>query len=319
MPKRFQPDTSREEGFSVIAADATSDEQQLWWKVLYQCVVDGEKLDHQNSTKRNNAKRAVVYLLSDQNDFNKVCNLANVNPDTFRRAATKWLVGKFTSELLIGAFALRETKGEKLGNTMETEMPLHTIQATGNPFIRFGIEENEWNISSENGLVPVDLVGKTIGIDIANIQMGWLSLSGGRDWQPWPDNNPLKLENPSDQHKQGCSVSMYSTKLFGDSPVRELSTSQIGMLDFVKNLYDEAEQDTKFKTHIPMVKMGDAPKRKVGKGSTRTPAFEITGWADRPDELGGGSPVAPPKAASVTSPDASHAASEAADQNFAEL
>ena len=179
-------------------------------------------------------------------------------------------------------------------------MPLHMIENTGNPYIRFQIEENTWSISSETGLEDVDLKGQTILIDIAEVKMGWLALQGGRDWLQWPGNNPVGCDKPSDAHKQGFSVTFYSTKLFGDSPSRELSSSQIGMLDFVKALYMAAETNPKFKTHVPKVKIGEAPKRKVGKGSTRTPGFEITGWADRPEELGGALPV--PSAAAVTAP-----------------
>ena len=181
-------------------------------------------------------------------------------------------------------------------------MPLHMIENTGNPYIRFQIEENTWSISSETGLQDVDLKGQTILIDIAEVKMGWLALQGGRDWLQWPGNNPVGCDKPSDAHKQGFSVTFYSTKLFGDSPSRELSSSQIGMLDFVKALYMAAETNPKFKTHVPKVKIGEAPKRKVGKGSTRTPGFEITGWADRPEELGGALPVASPSAAAVTAP-----------------
>ena len=181
-------------------------------------------------------------------------------------------------------------------------MPLHMIENTGNPYIRFQIEENTWSISSETGLEDVDLKGQTILIDIAEVKMGWLALQGGRDWLQWPNNNPVGCDKPSDAHKQGFSVTFYSTKLFGDSPSRELSSSQIGMLDFVKALYMAAETNPKFKTHVPKVKIGEAPKRKVGKGSTRTPGFEITGWADRPEELGGALPVASPSAAAVTAP-----------------
>lgn len=95
----------RDEGFSSIQEDAHFDEQKLWWKVLYQVVVDGGKLDHQNSTKRNNAKAAVHWLLNDQEDFFHVCFLADVNPDIFRRASTRWLNERFSVELLDGAVA----------------------------------------------------------------------------------------------------------------------------------------------------------------------------------------------------------------------
>ena len=165
-------------------------------------------------------------------------------------------------------------------------MPLQMIQGGGgSPYIRFSIEENEWTRSTENGLEPVDMQSAPVLIDITNVQMGWLKLSGGRDWQPWPDNNPMNLERPTDAHNQGFTVKLYSSKLFGDEPVRELCTSQIGLLDFVKQLYDAAEQDENFKTKVPAVQLGDAPKRKIGKGSTRTPEFKIVGWKDRPSDL----------------------------------
>jgi hypothetical protein len=184
----------------------------------------------------------------------------------------------------------------------ETKMPLSVIQGGGGqPYVRFSIEENEWMQSSENGLEAFDVKSAPILIDVNKVEMGWLKLAGGRDWQPWPDNNPQKLERPSDQHTQGFNVKLYSTKLFGDEPVRELCSSQIGLIDWIKQLYDACEAAPEFATKVPAIKFGDAPKRKVGKGSTRTPEFEIVGWKDRPSEMAGQSePVRsdPPAAAS---------------------
>jgi len=95
----------RDEGLTSIQDDARTDEQKLWWKVLYQSVVDGGKLDHQNSTKRNNAKSAVCWLLNDHEDFFHVCALADVDADIFRRASIAWLNERFSVELLDGAIA----------------------------------------------------------------------------------------------------------------------------------------------------------------------------------------------------------------------
>ena len=71
-------------------------------------------------------------------------------------------------------------------------------------------------------------------VDIENIQLGWLKLEGGRDWHPWPNNDPMKVAKPSDAHGQGFSVMFYSTKLFDDEPVRELSASGAGIRQFVQ-------------------------------------------------------------------------------------
>ena len=105
----------RDEGLASIQDDARTDEQKLWWKVLYQSVVDGGKLDHQNSTKRNNAKAAVKWLLNDQEDFFHVCALADVDSDIFRRASIAWLNERFSVELLDGAIASPRKWGEKHG------------------------------------------------------------------------------------------------------------------------------------------------------------------------------------------------------------
>jgi|TARA_R110000822_G_scaffold48171_1_gene127204 hypothetical protein len=173
-------------------------------------------------------------------------------------------------------------------------MPLNIIQSgSGSPFIRFSIEENTWSISSEGGdLQPVNMSDLPVVFDVSNVQMGWLKLAGGRDWAPWPNNEPSQLARPSDAHSQGFSIKLFSSKLFGDEPVRELCTSQIGMMDFIKNLYDECERSPEFKTKVPAIVLGDAPKRKLGRGSTRTPSFTIKAWVKRPTELAEeGSPV----------------------------
>ena len=187
-------------------------------------------------------------------------------------------------------------------------MPLTFINDTsGAAFVRFSVEDNEWLRSSETGdLVEFDPSSGVV-IDIENVQLGWLKLSGGRDWVEWPGNDPTKAPQPSDAHKQGFSVKMYSKKLFDDEPVRELCTSQTGMNMFIRKLHEECEATGNFKQgKVPAIKIGKSKeKMKVGAGSTRVPPFEIVKWMDRPEELdaGSSSPAAnaPSKSTPVTS------------------
>ena len=37
---------------------------------------------------------------------------------------------------------------------------------------------------------------KGVVIDIENVQLGWLKLSGGRDWVEWPNNDPTNTPKP---------------------------------------------------------------------------------------------------------------------------
>ena len=182
-------------------------------------------------------------------------------------------------------------------------MPLQFIQETGgNAFVRYMVRDNEWQMSSAAGMETFDMSSAPVVVDIENIQLGWLKLEGGRDWLPWPKNDPQQVTKPSDAHNQGFSVMFYSTKLFEDEPVRELSASGAGIRQFVMDLYEEAEKAKEFGSgKVPAIKIGEAPRVKMGKNSTRVPQFEIVKWINRPDELVGDVPP-PAKDASPVSP-----------------
>ena len=190
-------------------------------------------------------------------------------------------------------------------------MPLNFVsEGGGGAFVRFSVEENIWLRSSEGGDLKEFDPSSGVLMDIANVQLGWLKLSGGRDWVEWPDNNPTKAERPSDQHKQGFLVKMFSSKLFDDEPVRELCTSQTGMNIFIKKLYEECEGAPEFaEGKVPAIAINKAKeKMKIGAGSTRVPPFEIKKWMDRPSELAGGLPV--PPASAPAAPSSADAASD---------
>ena len=86
------------------------------------------------------------------------------------------------------------------------------------------------------------------------------------------------------EHKQGFAVKFFSTKLFDDEPVRELSSSGAGMIEFIKALYKAAEPGFG-EGKVPVVKMLPAVKVRIGKGPSKIPQFEIVKWINVPDEL----------------------------------
>ena len=77
---------------------------------------------------------------------------------------------------------------------------------------------------------------------------------------------------------------MYSTKLFGDSPLREMSANGKGLMIFIQNLYNEAEPEFG-KGKVPAVKIKATPRQKLGKGNTRIVNYEIVKWVDRPADM----------------------------------
>jgi len=171
----------------------------------------------------------------------------------------------------------------------------------GSPFLRFSVENNEWLMSSAGGeLMPLDFTSPVV-IDIENVEQGWLKLDGGRDWISWPDNRPT--EKPSDLYRQGFVLKFYSSKLFDDEPVRELSSNGAGMTEFLKKLYAEAEASGNFGSgKVPAVKILKATPVRIGKGPTKIPQFEIVKWVDRPSELGAGGEAVASQPAAAAAP-----------------
>ena len=182
----------------------------------------------------------------------------------------------------------------------------------GMPFLRFSIEDNAWKMSSQEGgdLIDVDWTNPVL-IDIERTRLGWLKLAGGRDFQEWPGNN--QTAKPSDEYKSGFIVQFYSTQLFGDAPLRELSSDRAGLQEFIKKLYNDVEAAGKFGSgEIPAVKVLPALKVRIGKGPTKIPQFELLGYKTRPEEMENGGSEADFSSSAVVD-------ESAADDSFADM
>ena len=165
---------------------------------------------------------------------------------------------------------------------------------TGMPFIRYVSNEDLWLHSTKDGdLSEIEMkdgaLPSPIIFDMENITMGWLKLAQGlRDWQPFPSINE-PIDKPDEDYKTGFSVMTYSTKLFGDEPVREFCSSGKGVTLFIQRLYNECEPEFG-KGKVPAVKILKTPSQKLGKGTSRNVQYEIIKWVDRPAEMLGDAP-----------------------------
>jgi hypothetical protein len=151
------------------------------------------------------------------------------------------------------------------------------------PFIRFKLQVNAWEMSSEAGMIEFEWNSPVV-FDIENIQLGWLLLGEGlREWQPWPNNNQTAKPHEG-EWKTGFEVNVFSKALFGDEPVRQFSSSQTGALEFIKKLYNECESNFG-SGQVPVIEITGAKATRIGRGTTRIPEFVIKKWIDRPAEL----------------------------------
>jgi len=165
-------------------------------------------------------------------------------------------------------------------------MPLNLqIGGEGSGFIRFKPTENAWFMSGPDGPTEFEWSSPVV-IDIENVELGWLYLGVGiSEWEPWPNN--VKTEKPAEgEFKVAAKVRFFSEKLFGDDGVRELRSNQAGVMQFIQDLYADAEAN--FKKGVPVGEITGSNPVKIGKGSTRIPQYLIKKFVDRPDALANG-------------------------------
>jgi hypothetical protein len=149
-------------------------------------------------------------------------------------------------------------------------------------YIRFSPQANAW--SNQDGEFQL---GKFV-FDIENIQTGWMLIATGIFEFAPDDSLGRKGAQPSPEHKRGFKVTFYNKEI----GVAEWSANGAGSNMGLEALYKLAAQGLSANAgKLPVVEYKGSRPEKVGKGSTRVPIFEISGWVARPAALAeGGEP-----------------------------
>ena len=162
------------------------------------------------------------------------------------------------------------------------------------PYIRWAISDNVWEYSTPEGREEFEMKGATLVADIQGMTMGWMKIDVGvRDFQEWPSffeptpdpNTPQALTK---EWKRAFAMDLMSTKLWGDTKVCEFSGNAAGALNFAVNIYNQCEAnhfDDLVAGKVPVIKIEDMPRKKVGLGNTRDIVFSIEKMIDRPEEF----------------------------------
>lgn len=162
------------------------------------------------------------------------------------------------------------------------------------PYIRWAISDNVWEYSTPEGREEFEMKGATIVADIQGMTLGWMKIDVGvRDYQEWasffePTPDPNRADAPVKEWKRGFALDLMSTKLWGDTKVCEFSGNAAGGVNFVANLFNQCEADhydDLIAGKVPVIKITDMPRKKVGLGNTRDITFTIEKMIDRPEEF----------------------------------
>jgi hypothetical protein len=143
-------------------------------------------------------------------------------------------------------------------------------------YIRFSPQANAW--SNQDG----EFILEKFVFDIDNVQTGWMLIATGQFEFIADDSLGRKGAQPTPEHKRGFKVIFYN-KTMG---VAEWSANGAGSNMGLEALYKQAvAQRLTNPDKLPVVEYKSSRPEKVGKGSTRVPEFNVTGWVARPAAL----------------------------------
>jgi hypothetical protein len=159
-------------------------------------------------------------------------------------------------------------------------------------YIRFSPQANAW--SNQDG----EFVLEKFVFDYENLQTGWMLIATGIFEFNADDSLGRKGAQPSPEHKRGFKATFYN-KTMG---VAEFSANGAGANMGLESLYKQVQAQAGANVgKLPVVEYTGSRPEKVGKGSTRVPEFNVTGWVARPAALQEGAAAEPEIAAPAPS------------------
>ena len=163
------------------------------------------------------------------------------------------------------------------------------------PFVKYNAKAGRWYVRKDEQEVEVE--SPVFVADLANARKAWMWFMEGQapNIEYFPDLT-AQVAKPSENHKLGISVNLFSEKSFGG--VVKMESNSINTCSALSELYDlyEAAPESK-QGKLPVVKVEGAEPIKGNYGTNYKPKFKIEKWVDRPaafDEQS--TPEAPPSA-----------------------
>lgn len=150
--------------------------------------------------------------------------------------------------------------------------------------------------NNENVDVDITKSFKAV-VDFENLEVGFINFNtGGAPHFAMATYGDPMPEKPSPDHKPGVRfVAKLASTCGGD--VREMASNAKAFLIGIDALHnDYLAGAAKNAGKLPVIALTDSVPVVSGEGAKRTtnysPVFEITGWVNRPDDLGGSTRVA---------------------------
>jgi len=174
-------------------------------------------------------------------------------------------------------------------------------------YIRFSPQANAW--SNQDG----EFVLEKFVFDYENLQTGWMLIAIGVFEFIADESLGRKSAQPSPEHKRGFKATFYN-KTMG---IAEFSANGAGANMGIESLFNRVQAQAGANAgKLPVVEYTGSRAEKVGKGSTRVPEFNVTGWVARPAAMQEGAAQAEPEFSAPVKKPISRTALEILQEEF---
>lgn len=153
----------------------------------------------------------------------------------------------------------------------------------GTNFVKFNGKAGRWYVKKDGAEVEVQ--NPVFVADLANAKRAWMHFQEGQapNVVYFPTHDAA-VAKPSENHKLGISVMLFSNALFGG--VVKLESNSINTCKALGELYDlYTKSDEGKKGMLPVVKVTGATPVKGNYGTNYAPQFVIEKYIPRPAEF----------------------------------
>lgn len=148
------------------------------------------------------------------------------------------------------------------------------------PYVKYNAKAGRWYLKDD-----VEVNNPVFVADFANIKTGWLLfLEGQAPNNVWDESLSNAAQKPSDKHKRGFEVRLFSKASFNG--VVQLSSSSMHLCSAINDLYVQYESAAESKQgKLPVIQYTGSTPMKDKMGTNYKPNFKIEKWVDRPKEF----------------------------------
>lgn len=148
------------------------------------------------------------------------------------------------------------------------------------PYVKYNAKAGRWYVRKEGDEVEVQ--NPVFVADFANVKKAWMWFMEGQ--APNVVEFPAldaQVERPSENHKLGISLKLFSNDSFGG--VVKLESNSMNTCSAISELHEQYEASAESKKgKLPVVKVTGAEAIKGQFGTNYKPTFVIEKWVDRP-------------------------------------